>query len=53
MVMMIIWYFYGDIGKRYGLLDVIAILCMTVGLIFFTLADTSVQPDFNYIGGCG
>lgn len=40
-------------GKRYGVLDVIAILCMTVGLIFFTLADSNLQPDFTYTGGCG
>jgi len=32
------------IGKRYTLSDVIACLCMTIGLIFFTLADSQVQP---------
>lgn len=40
-------------GKRYGPLDVIATLCMTIGLIFFTLADSIVQPNFNFTGGCG
>ncbi|XP_065900020.1 adenosine 3'-phospho 5'-phosphosulfate transporter 2-like isoform X2 [Dysidea avara] len=37
-------------GKRYGLMDVIAILCMTAGLVFFTLADSNLQPDFTYTG---
>ena len=26
---------------------------MTIGLIFFTLADSTVQPNFNFTGGCG
>ena len=34
-------------------MDVIAILCMTAGLVFFTLADSNLQPDFTYTGGCG
>lgn len=25
-------------------------MCMTVGLIFFTLADSQVQPEFDLIG---
>jgi len=25
---------------------------MTIGLIFFTLADSTVQPNFNFTGGC-
>lgn len=41
------------IGKSYGALDVIATLCMTVGLMFFTLADSLVQPNFNLTGRCG
>ena len=44
---------YHAAGKRYGSLDVIATLCMTTGLIFFTLADSIIQPDFNFTGGCG
>ena len=44
---------YHDVGKSYGLLDVIAVLCMTVGLMFFTLADSIVQPNFNLTGRHG
>ena len=52
MVTMISKYIYHT-GKRYGALDVIATVCMTIGLIFFTLADSIVQPNFNFTGGCG
>ncbi|CAF1204213.1 unnamed protein product [Rotaria sp. Silwood1] len=38
------------LGKRYNLYDVLACLCMTVGLIFFTLADSQVQPEFDLLG---
>ena len=38
------------IGKRYTLYDIMACLCMTVGLIFFTLADSQVQPEFDLLG---
>ncbi|CAF2710595.1 unnamed protein product [Rotaria sp. Silwood2] len=38
------------LGKRYNLYDVFACLCMTVGLIFFTLADSQVQPEFDLLG---
>ncbi|CAF2019230.1 unnamed protein product [Rotaria magnacalcarata] len=38
------------LGKRYNLYDVLACLCMTIGLIFFTLADSQVQPEFDLIG---
>ena len=38
------------IGKRYNILDVIACLCMTIGLIFFTSADSQVQPEFDLLG---
>jgi len=31
-------------------IDVIAVLCMCVGLILFTLADSSVSPSFNTYG---
>ena len=37
-------------GKKYTLLDGVAMLCMSVGLILFTLADSTVQPDFNQTG---
>lgn len=37
-------------GKRYTLYDVLACLCMTIGLIFFTLADSHVQPEFDLLG---
>lgn len=38
------------LGKRYTLYDVIACLSMTIGLIFFTLADSQVQPEFDLLG---
>jgi adenosine 3'-phospho 5'-phosphosulfate transporter B3 len=37
-------------GKRYNIFDVSACLSMTIGLIFFTLADQKVQPDFKMLG---
>ena len=37
-------------GKRYNIFDVCACLSMTIGLIFFTLADQKVQPDFKILG---
>ncbi|XP_059470254.1 adenosine 3'-phospho 5'-phosphosulfate transporter 2 [Neocloeon triangulifer] len=37
-------------SKRYGFLDVSAVICMCVGLVLFTLADTEVSPNFNVIG---
>lgn len=53
MVTMMTMIMYYHTGKSYGILDVIATLCMTIGLIFFTLADSLVQPNFNLTGGCG
>ena len=44
---------YYHTGKRYGPLDVIATLCMSIGLVFFTLADSIIQPNFNVTGGRG
>ncbi|XP_076038298.1 adenosine 3'-phospho 5'-phosphosulfate transporter 2 [Oratosquilla oratoria] len=38
------------LGKRYSPLEVIACLCMSIGLIWFTLADSTVQPEFQLIG---
>lgn len=37
-------------GKRYNLADVSAALCMSLGLIWFTLADSTVAPNFNLTG---
>jgi len=37
-------------GKRYGLLDAFAANLMTIGLIFFTLADVSLDPSFDPTG---
>ncbi|CAB3365111.1 Hypothetical predicted protein [Cloeon dipterum] len=37
-------------SKRYGFLDVSAVMCMCVGLVFFTLADSQVSPIFDVIG---
>lgn len=41
---------YVSAGKKYSLIDFIACLCMSCGLIFFTLADSSVSPSFNLFG---
>lgn len=38
------------LGKKYKCIDVTAVLCMCVGLILFTLADSSVSPSFNTYG---
>ncbi|XP_033105298.1 adenosine 3'-phospho 5'-phosphosulfate transporter 2-like [Anneissia japonica] len=37
-------------SKRYSIVDVMAMLFMTFGLIFFTLADSQVSPSFNETG---
>ena len=37
-------------NKRYGSLDFLAAGLMTIGLIFFILADVSVTPNFDYRG---
>lgn len=37
-------------GKRYNVADVAAALCMSLGLIWFTLADSTVAPNFNLTG---
>ena len=38
------------IGKRYTLLDVAACACLSIGLIFFTLVDSKVSPNFSAYG---
>ncbi|XP_053458985.1 adenosine 3'-phospho 5'-phosphosulfate transporter 2 isoform X2 [Nycticebus coucang] len=37
-------------GKRYNIVDVSAAICMSLGLIWFTLADSTVAPNFNLTG---
>ncbi|XP_004596566.2 adenosine 3'-phospho 5'-phosphosulfate transporter 2 isoform X2 [Ochotona princeps] len=37
-------------GKRYNAADVSAALCMSLGLIWFTLADSTTAPNFNLTG---
>ena len=37
-------------GKHYSRLDFMACICMSLGLIFFTLADSKVSPQFNQTG---
>ncbi|XP_033857005.3 adenosine 3'-phospho 5'-phosphosulfate transporter 2 isoform X1 [Acipenser ruthenus] len=37
-------------GKRYNLVDVSAAVCMSLGLIWFTLSDSKVAPNFNLTG---
>ncbi|EGW02491.1 Adenosine 3'-phospho 5'-phosphosulfate transporter 2 [Cricetulus griseus] len=38
------------VGKRYNLADVSAAVCMSLGLIWFTLADSTIAPNFNLTG---
>lgn len=37
-------------GKRFNIYDITACLCMSFGLILFTLADSTVQPTFSLYG---
>ncbi|XP_005398899.1 PREDICTED: adenosine 3'-phospho 5'-phosphosulfate transporter 2 isoform X2 [Chinchilla lanigera] len=37
-------------GKRYNIVDVCAATCMSLGLIWFTLADSTVVPNFDLTG---
>lgn len=37
-------------GKRYNVVDVSAAVCMSLGLIWFTLADSTTAPNFNLTG---
>jgi adenosine 3'-phospho 5'-phosphosulfate transporter B3 len=37
-------------GKKFNMYDISATVLMTLGLIFFTLADAQVQPAFNLTG---
>ena len=38
------------LGKKYGPLDFLACVLMSIGLTFFILADSKTQPSFNYLG---
>lgn len=38
------------LGKRYSVMEVFACVCMSVGLIWFTLADSNIQPQFSVTG---
>lgn len=42
--------FLSGAGKRYNIADVSAAICMSLGLIWFTLADSTVAPNFNLTG---
>lgn len=35
---------------QYKIIDYAASLCMSIGLIFFTLADSQVSPNFDFMG---
>ncbi|XP_065843398.1 adenosine 3'-phospho 5'-phosphosulfate transporter 2-like isoform X2 [Oscarella lobularis] len=37
-------------NKRYGMIDFSAVVCMSAGLVLFTLADSSVSPNFDKTG---
>ena len=37
-------------GKRFNKYDVLASVMMSIGLIFFTLADVQIQPNFHLVG---
>nr|XP_051711099.1 adenosine 3'-phospho 5'-phosphosulfate transporter 2 isoform X3 [Oryctolagus cuniculus] len=37
-------------GKRYNVADVSAAVCMSLGLVWFTLADSTIAPNFNLTG---
>ncbi|RMZ94283.1 adenosine 3 -phospho 5 -phosphosulfate transporter 2 isoform X2 [Brachionus plicatilis] len=38
------------LGKKYNLYDKLAVLLMTLGLVFFTLADSKLHPNFELYG---
>jgi len=37
-------------SKRYTIIDFFAVLLMTIGLVFFTIADQSLSPKFDMTG---
>ena len=50
LIIFFLIFFYSKKGKRYNKYDICAVLSMCVGLVFFTLADKKVQPNFQYFG---
>lgn len=38
------------LGKKYNFYDKLAVLCMSLGLVFFTLADSKLHPNFELYG---
>jgi len=38
------------IGKKFTAVDWMACIFMSIGLIFFTLADSSISPTFSLYG---
>jgi len=50
------WYYFNPFddhcveGKTFGMIDITACLCMSGGLVFFTLADSTVSPTFSLYG---
>ena len=45
-----IFLYFCVLGKVFNRYDVAAAFCMSTGLIFFTLADSKVRPNFNFYG---
>merc|ERR1719230_2237148 len=37
-------------GKRYSVLDFVSCVCMSIGLAFFVLAGSTLQPTFSSVG---
>lgn len=48
MRILLIWWIFK--GKRYNKIDKLAVVCMCIGLIFFTLADSKLHPNFELYG---
>lgn len=43
-----VYLFY--IGKRYNVVDVFVVVCMSFGLIWFIFVDSTIALNFNLIG---
>lgn len=37
-------------GKRYGIIDIMAAVLMSIGLILFSLVDSQISPNFDFRG---
>ncbi len=48
IILWVFFCFYSE--KKFNRYDVAAAICMSIGLIFFTLADSKVRPNFNVYG---